>query len=97
MVACERFARLELHLGAAAVLTAVPIAREEECVGDLAAESARDVDEARKTDYSRTRERQALGSYEAIRIGLDDLRLSIDDESECPAHGNHGKGLKRRV
>ena len=80
VIARERFARLQLDLKPAAVLAAVAIAREEERVGDLAAESAGDVNEPRQPDDCRARKRESLGADHLVVICLDDLGLSVNDQ-----------------
>ena len=85
MVARQGFARLELDLKPSAILAAVAVAREEESIRHLAAEAARDVDEARQPDYRRPRKRQPLGANYAVRICLDDLCLTIDHEPQRAA------------
>jgi len=55
VVARQRLAGLELDLQAAAVLTAVAVAREEEGVRNLAAEAAWNMDEAHQPDHRRAR------------------------------------------
>src|SRR6266568_7199960 len=97
MVAREGFARFELDLKASAVLAAVPVARKQEGVRHLSAEAARDVDEARQPNHSRTRKRQPLGSNYTLKICLDDLRLPIDHQPQCAAQRHHRQRLERSI
>src|SRR5512138_3504930 len=97
MVAGERFARLELELKTPAVLAAIAIAREEEGVGDLAAELARHVDESRKPDDEGTRQGQSLGADYPFGICLDDFSLPIDHQPQRSSERHHGKRLERSV
>ena len=60
VVARERLARLELRHVAAAVLAHVAVAREEERVRHLPAETPRHVDELREADYGWPRHGQSL-------------------------------------
>jgi hypothetical protein len=97
VIARQRFTRLELDLEAATVLTAIAIARKEEGVRHLAAESARDVNEAHEADDDGTRKRQSLGPNDAIGVSLDDFRLSINNQPQGAAKRNHRQGLKRSI
>src|SRR5437764_9977581 len=97
MVARERLARLQLHLRPSAVLTAVAVAGEEECVRDLAAETARDVDEPREPDDRRAREGESLGTDDTIGIRFDDLGLAVDDETKGATKRNHRQWLERSI
>src|ERR1043165_290256 len=97
MIARQRLARLELHHVPAAVLAAVMVAREQERVRDLPAEAPRDVNELREANDRRPRQREALGADNAIRIGLDDLSLAVDDQTQSAPHGHHRERLERSV
>jgi hypothetical protein len=79
----------QLRLPPVAVLTAVTVAGEEECVGDLAAETAGNVNELDESDDRRFGKRQSFASNEIAAIGFDDLRLSLDDEAERTPNRNH--------
>ena len=96
MVTRQTLALPQLLLRAAAELAAVVIASEQERVGDLATEAARDVDEANQPDDSRAWYRHSLGmNRRALR--LDHLCLAINDQPQRPAHGHHGEWLKRGI
>lgn len=97
MVACQRLAWLELDLQAAAVLAAIPIAREQEGVGDLATEATRNVNEARQADYGWARQRQLLGANDAIGIRFYNFGFTIDDESQGATQWYHRQRLERSI
>ena len=80
MVARQRLARLELDLKTAAILAAVAIAREEEGVRHLAAETAGHVDEPRQPDDCRARQRQPFGANHPVRVRLDYLGFAVNDQ-----------------
>ncbi len=96
MVARQTLALPQLLLRAAAELAAVVVAGKQERVGDLAAEAARDVDEADQPDHSRAWHRQAL-AVDRRAFRLDDLGLAINDQSQRPAYGHHGQRLERCI
>ncbi len=96
MVARQTLALPQLLLRAAAELAAVVVARKQERVRDLAAEAARDVDEAHQADDRGARHRQAL-AMDRRALGLDHLGLAVNDQPQRPAHGHHGQWLKRRI
>ena len=77
-----------------AVLAAVAVAGEEECVGDLATEAAGDVHELHQPDDGRFRKGQPFAADEGIGVRFDDLGLALDDETEGPAHRDHRQRLK---
>src|SRR2546425_13298920 len=79
MVARQALALAQLLLRAAAELAAVVVAGKQEGVGVLAAEAARDVDEANQSDDRGTRDRESL-AMDRRAFRLDDLRLAINDQ-----------------
>ena len=79
------------------VLAAVAIASEEEGVGDLAAESAGNVDELDETDDRRFGKCQPFAANALPRVCLDDLGLPLDDQTQGAPHGHHGEGFERGV
>src|SRR6266542_767483 len=97
MIARHRFARPQIELRPSAVLTAVAVAREKECVRNLAAEAAGNVNEASEPDDRGTRNSQPLGADDTIVVGLDDLRLSIYDKTKRPTKRDHRQRLKRSI
>src|SRR5947209_6699473 len=97
MIAGQRLARLELDLETATVLAAIPIAREEEGVRNLAAETTRDVNEARQANDRWTRQRQLLRANDTIRISFDNFCFAIDDESQGATQWYHRQRLERSI
>jgi hypothetical protein len=97
MVTRERLTRLELRGVAAAVLAPIPIAREQESVRDLSAESAGHVDEFRQSNHRGSRQREPLGADHLVLIRFDDFGLAIDHEAKRPSHRDHGQRLERRI
>jgi hypothetical protein len=83
----------QLVLAAPTELAAVVVAGEEERVGDLATEPAGNVDELDETDDCGSRDLESLAAHDCT-IGLDDLRLAVDDKAQRPAHRHHGQGLE---
>src|SRR2546423_1249855 len=97
MVAGQRLAGLELDLEPAAVLTAVTITGGQESGRHLTAEATGNVDEPHQPDHRRARQRQLLRSNYAIRVSLNDLRLSIDHQPQGAAQWHHCQRLERRI
>ena len=83
----------ELLLAAAAELTAVVVASEEECVGDLTTEAAGHMYELDQPDHRWPGNGQPLALHHRS-IRLHDLRLAVDHEPQRPAHGHHGERLE---
>jgi hypothetical protein len=96
MIAREAFAVPQLLLGAPAELAPIAVAGEQERVGHLAAEPARDVHELDQTDDRGPRQRQPLAAHGGA-LRLHDLGLAVDHQTQRAAHGHHGQGLERRV
>jgi hypothetical protein len=80
-----------------AVLAAITIAGEEEGVGDLAAEAARNVDELDEADNSRFGQGEAFTSDEISGIRLDDFCLPFDDQTKGSTQRYHSQRLERGV
>jgi hypothetical protein len=97
VIAREGLAKLQLGGVAAAVLTAVAIAREEEGVRHLPPEPPRNVDELREANDGRPRHRKSLGADDFVMIRFDDFGLPIDHEAKCSSHRDHGERLERRI
>src|SRR5687767_10521208 len=97
MIARQRLTRPELDLHAPAVLAAITIAGKQECVRHLAAETSRNVYEARETDHRRARQSQPLRAHYTPRVGLDNLGLAVDHEPERAPHRHHRQGLERCI
>src|SRR5262245_30756481 len=97
VIAGEALAGTQLRLGAMAILAAILVPREQERVGDLTAELAGDVNEFDEPDDRGLRQGDPRTSYGLTAVGLDDLRLSIDNQTQCPLHGHHRQGLEGRI
>jgi hypothetical protein len=80
-----------------AILAAVAIASEKECVGDLTAEAAGNVDELDQSDDRWFRERQPFASNDVAAIRLDDLGFTLDHQPEGTPDRDHGQRLKGGV
>jgi hypothetical protein len=87
----------EFRLTAMAVLAAIPVAGEEERVGDLTAEAAGNVDELDETDDGGFGEGEAFTSDEISGIRLDDFRLPLDDQTKGATQRYHCQRLERGV
>ena len=96
MVARQALALPQLLLRAAAELAAVVVASEQERVGDLAAEAARDVNEADQPDDRRAWYRHSL-RVDWRAFGLDNLGLAVDNQPQRPAHRHHGEWFERGI
>ena len=97
MIAREALAQLELVLHAVAVLARVRVAGEQEGVGDLAAEAAGNVDEADQADDGRPGQLHSDTSDQFFPVGLDNLRLTLDNEPQGASRGDHGQWFERGV
>jgi hypothetical protein len=87
----------EVRLPTMAILAAVTIAGEEECVGDLAAETAGNVDELDESDDRWFRERQTFASNAVAPIRFDDLGFALDYQPKGAPDRDHGQRLKGGV
>src|SRR5687768_9724629 len=92
VVARERLTRPEFRDRPPAELAAIAVAGEQERVGDLAAEAARDVDELRQADDRRARQGEPFGTHRTACVGFDDFGLAIDDKSQCTLQRHHRHG-----
>ena len=97
VIARECLAWAQFHHRPTAVLAPIVIPRKQEGVRHLPSKASRHVDELRETNDGRTGHRQTLGTDHPVRFGLDDFRLSINDETKRPTHGDHGQGLERCI
>jgi hypothetical protein len=84
----------QLQLAPLAVLAAIVIAREEEGIGDLAAETARDMDELDEANDGGSGERESFTADDIDAVRFDDLRFPLDHKPERPAHGHHRERLE---
>jgi hypothetical protein len=87
----------EIGLPSVAVLAAVTISGEKECVGNLAAKTAGDMHELDESNNCRFGKRQAFAANEVASVRFDDLRLSLDDEAERAPNRDHRQRLKGGV
>jgi hypothetical protein len=87
----------QVQLASVAILAAVAIASEEECVGDLTAEAAGDVDKLDESYDRRFWKRQTFASNAVAPIRFDDLGLALDHQPEGAPDRNHGQRLKGGV
>ena len=68
----------EIGLSTMAILAAVAIASEEECIGDLTAEAAGNVHELNQAYDRWFRERQTFASNAVTPVRFDDLGFALD-------------------
>ena len=80
-----------------AVLAAVAVAREEEGVGDLAAEAAGNMHELDEADDGGFGQGETFTSDRVPRFRLDYLRFAFYDKSQRPPDRHHGERLERSV
>ena len=93
----QALAVAQLELAPVAVLAAVAVAGEEECVGDLATEAAGDVHELDQADDRWFGQCEAFASDDVARVRLDDLGLALDDQAQGPPDRDHRQRLERGV
>jgi hypothetical protein len=79
------------------VLASVTIAGEEECVGDLTAETAGNVHELDESYDRRFGQRQSFASNDVAPIRLYDLGFALDNQPEGTPDRDHGQRLKGGV
>jgi hypothetical protein len=87
----------EVGLAPVTVLAAVAIASEEECVGDLTAEAAGNVDELDQSYDRWFRKRQPFASDDVTPVRFDDLGFALDYQPEGTPDRDHGQRLKGGV
>ena len=97
MISRETLPVAQVGLTPMAILAAVAIAGKEECVGDLAAEAAGNVDELDESYDRRFRERQTFASNAVAPIRFDDLGFALDHQPKGAPDRDHGQRLKRGV
>lgn len=97
MVPGQALTMPQFGLAPVAVLASVTIASKEECVGDLAAEAAGDVDELYESYDGRFGKGQTFASNEVGPVRFDDLGLALDDQTKGTPDRYHGERLKRGV
>lgn len=97
MVAGETLSETQSWFGTTAELAPVCVARKEEGVGDLSSELPGDVHELYQANDRWAGNRQRRTPHDSPVIRFDDFRLTINDQSERPPHGNEGERLKRCI
>jgi hypothetical protein len=97
MISRETLPVPEIGLPAMAVLAAVTVASEEECVGDLTAKAAGDVNELDESYYRGFGKRQPFTSNDVAPVRFDDLGLALYDQSKGTPDRDHGQRLKGGV
>ena len=78
MIPGQALAMSQLSLATMAVLAAVAIAGEEEGVGDLAAETAGNMDELDESNDCRFWQRETFASNVVAGVGFDDFGFPFD-------------------
>lgn len=97
MIAGQAFPVAEPGNRSTTVLAGVPVAGEEERVGDLTTELAGNMHESDQPYDTGSGNGQVLASEEPTPIHLDDLGLAVDNQPQGPPNRNEGQRLKRRV
>jgi hypothetical protein len=97
VIAGETLAVTQVRLTPMAILAAVAISSEEECIGDLTAEAAGDMHELDQSYYRWFRERQTFTSNDVAPIGFDDLGFALDYQPKGAPDRHHGQRLKGGV
>src|SRR5690349_16370135 len=97
VIAREELAPAQFHAVSCGILATVAVTSEEECVGDLAAELAGDVDESFEANDGRTGDDAPFRMEHAAFVDLENLGFLIDDQTQGPFDGQDGQGFERRV
>src|SRR6266545_8420294 len=97
MIAGEALPVPQLELAPVAVLTAVSVASEEEGIGDLAAEPARNVHELDQPNDRWFRKGEAFASDDVDAVRFDDLSFPFDHQAQRSPHRDHGQGFERGI
>jgi hypothetical protein len=84
-------------MASVAVLAPITIASKEECVGDLTAEAAGNVDELDQSYDRWFRKRQTFASDDVAPVRFDDLGFALDYQPEGTPDRDHGQRLKGGV
>ena len=93
----QGFAIPEVFPVPAAVLAGVAVPGEQEGVGDLPAETTRNVNVADQTNHYRRRKLGGFRSEGTSPVHFQGFRLAIDHEAEGPADWYDRQRLERRV
>jgi len=97
VVTREGFAVPEVLTVPAAVLAGVVVARKQEGVGDLPAQTARNVDVADQPNHDWRRKLGGFRPERTILVHFQGFRLAIDYEAKGPADRYDRQRLERRV
>ena len=97
MVPCEKLTVPQFGGWTPAELATIPISGEQERVGDLSPEVARNVDESHEPDDDGPRDGQALAPDRTAPVRLHDLGLAIDHETERAPDRDQRQRLERRI
>jgi hypothetical protein len=97
VVAGEALAMPQVALPTMAVLAAVAISSKEECVGDLAAEAAGNVNELDESYDGRFGKGQPFASDEVAPVRLDDLSFPLDHQAQRTPYRDHCERFKGGV
>jgi hypothetical protein len=90
VVAGETLTVPQIGLASMTVLAAVAIASEEECVSDLTAEAAGNVNELDESYDRRFGKRQTFASNNIDPVRFDDLGFAFDDQTKGAPDRDHG-------
>jgi hypothetical protein len=90
----EELTSTQLALVPTTVLARVVVASEEERVRDLSPEAVGHVDVADESDHGGQRHDVILRAETPVRVPLQDLGLSVQDEAHGAARRNDRQGLE---
>jgi len=90
----QALAITQLEVTPTAELTPIPVASEEEGVGNLPSELPWYVHEPTETNDRGSGYRHVDTTKHAVTVRLDDLSLAIDDEAEGASNGNERERLE---
>jgi hypothetical protein len=97
VISGQAFAVSQVGLAPMTILTAIAISSKKECVGDLATEPARNMDELDEPYDCRFGEYQSFASDNVAAVRFDDLGFPLDDQPEGTPHRYHSERFKRGV
>ncbi|MEE8133558.1 MAG: hypothetical protein V3T56_00795 [Gemmatimonadales bacterium] len=94
MVPGQALTVTQLEVASTAELTPIPVASEEEGVGNLPAELPWHVHKPTETNDRGSGNRNVGTTKYAVTVRLDDLSLAIDNEAEGASNGNERERLE---
>jgi hypothetical protein len=97
MIPGEKLAAPKLAPVTATVLAGIVVSGEEKRVGDLATEPSGNVDEANEPDDQRKRHLGLLRPKSPIAVGLQQLGLSVENQTDRPPDRDDRERLVRCV